>query len=320
MPIAYTTGTINQPDAGSVGQAMVERIRDDVSAHAAWDLVEEFTAASGAVRWYVLKCLASASGLPNDYFIVIGRTLSNGELRFAICEGYDAASHTMSLFPQYSSNNNVQYDANGRNPATLVLGAAAFTTGGAAPKYQNWIPAGTSTKWWITVDSDGFTVAFNGPSNGFVHCGAYTPLTSLPILTPVQMIGSSDTYGGITNNPAVANILATAYALSIAGGGYTGGAFSYAIPLGFPGDLRYNDKLQGGSRPVAEIGMTVVANFTGDQAVTGWALGKQKRMRGTSQQVPAGMAFGDAYVLAGRLWVPFSPTDGRMWDTGVASS
>jgi hypothetical protein len=320
MAIIYTTGTINQPDAGSVGQAMVERIRDDVSAHAAWDLVEEFTAASGAVRWYVLACRAAQSGLPNDFFIVIGRTLSNGELRFAICEGYDAASHTMSLFPWYSSSTAAQYDANGRTAATFALAAAPFSTGGSAPKWQNWVPAGTSTKWWIAVDSDGFTVAFNGPSNGFVHCGAYVPLTSLPILMPVQMIGSSDTYGGITNNPAVANILSTAYALSIAGGGYTGGAFSYAIPLGFPSDLRYNDKLQGGSRPVAEIGMTIVMNFAGDQVVTGWALGKQKRMRGTSQQSPAGMAFGDAYVLDGRLWVPFQPGDGRMWDTGVASS
>jgi hypothetical protein len=38
MASQYTTGTINQPDSGSVGQAMVEKIRDDVSAHAAWDL------------------------------------------------------------------------------------------------------------------------------------------------------------------------------------------------------------------------------------------------------------------------------------------
>jgi hypothetical protein len=52
----------------------------------------------------------------------------------------------------------------------------------------------------------------------------------------------------------------------------------------------------------------------------GWALGKQKRWRVTNQSAPVGFAFGDAYALDGRLWVPFLPSDPRMWDTGVAAS
>jgi hypothetical protein len=86
MPDQYTTGTINQPDAGSLGLAMAERIRDDLTAHAAWDLVEEFTPAGGAARFYVMRCLAASNGLGSDFFLVMGRTLANGELRFAICE------------------------------------------------------------------------------------------------------------------------------------------------------------------------------------------------------------------------------------------
>jgi hypothetical protein len=289
MPITYTTGTINQPDAGSVGLAMVERIRDDVAASVAWDLVDEFTVASGTVRWYVLRCLAAQSGLPADFHVVIGRTLSTGELRFAICEGYTPAS---------------------------------FGGGLGQPDFKSWIPSGTSTKWWITVDNDGFTVAFNGPSNGWVHAGAYTPLTALPIDLPIQLSGNkggqSDSWGNIVRNPGAANLTVVASALIQFGLSGTSGPDTTTI-LGFAGDLRYNDKIQGGQRPVSEVGMMIYNYATGDQAIYGRVLGKQKRVRAGSQ-VPAGIAFGDAYVLSGRLWVPYLPTDVRMWDTGVASS
>lgn len=319
MAIIYTTGTINQPDAGSVGLTMAEKIRDDVVAHPAWVLEEEFTPATGAVRWYVFKCLAAESGLPNDFFIVMGRTLSNGELRFAICEGYNAAGHVMSFFARRSGSG-ANYDASGRATDTYALSTVVLPTAANNAHYHSWIPSGTSTKWWITVDSDGFAVAFNGPSNGFIHCGAYVPLTALPILMPIQLIGSSDNIGGITRNPAVASIASAinTSALIIQGGAST--APGNGPLLGFPGDLRYNDKLQNNQRPVAEQGLIVPIGNNGDQAQNGWALGKQKRMRITNASVPVGFAFGDAYALDGSLWVPYLPTDGRMWNTGVASS
>ena len=321
MAIVFTTGTISQPDAGSVGQAMVERIRDDVVAHTAWDLVEEFTAASGAVRWYVLKCLASASGLPADYYVIIGRTLSTGELRLFFCEDYNSSSHIATYWPPGSTTAQL-WDASGRCSQTFTLGAANTTGSTNNPAYIYWTPAGTSTKWWITVSEDGFTVAFNGPSNGFFHVGAYVPLMALTNDMPIQMTGyqqSSPGYGNIARNPGVPNITCAAYAFMLATAGGSGAGNGPL--LGFANhDLRYNDKLQGGSRPVAECGMAIYVGSSGDQAVYGYAVGKQKRMRASQGTVPAGMAFGDAYVLSGRLWVPYSPTDGRMWDTGVASS
>jgi len=320
MPITYTTGTINQPDSGSVGQAMVERIRDDVSAHVAWDLVEEFTAASGTVRWYVLKCLAAQSGLPSDYYVIFGRTLANGEIRVWFCEDYQAASHLATYFPPGGISNNT-WDASGRYTQSFTLGTAQPSSG-TQPGYTSWVPSGTSTKWWLAVDIDGFSVAFNGPSNAFFHIGAYTPLSLLTNSMPIQIIGylwSAQGNGGIARNPAAANINTQGYAFMINAGGSS--AASSSPLLGFSQhDLRYNDKLQGGSRPVAEVGMTIATGSSGDQALYGYALGKQKRMRATAAQVPAGMAFGDAYVLQGRLWVPYLPSDGRMWDTGVASS
>lgn len=313
MGILFTTGTINQPDSGSVGTAMAEKIRDDLVAHPAWDLVEEFTAASGAVRWYVFKCLASESGLESDFYVVIGRTLANGTLRAFICEGYSARiAQFYTPVPYYT---NYAMDEFGRSTKQFSLGGAQLSGAQDQPGYHEWVPSGTSTKWWLTVDNDGFTVAFNGASNGYWHFGVYTVLSQLPNLMPLHSYGTGwggagqTGHGSITRNPAIANITWLAGALT----------FTYATNLGFVGDLRYNDKLQNNNRPVAELGMNVTQNQVDHPVTNGWALGKMKRMR-VGANPPAGVAFGDAYVLSNRLWVPSNPTSGLLFDTGVPSS
>lgn len=316
MALAYTTGTISQPDAGSVGLAMVDKIRDDVVAHAAWELVEEYTAGSGTCRWTVLKCLAASSGLSADFFVVISRTLATGELRFFICEGYNAGSHLASFYAR-NSTPSTTFDSLGRDPTTFTLGTTPSSGTSGNPVYQQWVPSGTSTKWWIIVDNDGFTVAFNGASNAFVHVGAYVPLTELANTLPVQIIGYNSQTGALTRNPAVASLtsVTSTPALVIRGGGSTLGG--YGPLLGFQGDLRYTDKLQNNMRPVAEQGI-VMDDTTDSRQQNGWALGKQKRMR-VGISPPAGVAFGDAYAMNGTLWVPYLPSDARVWDTGVAS-
>lgn len=323
MASIFTTGTINQPDAGSVGLTMAERIRDDVVAHAAWDLVEEFTAAAGTCRWYVFKCLAAQSGLPSDFYVVMCRTLGNGQLNFFICETYTAASHIAQHYCYGSYSTSFLMDGAGRQSTTFTLSTAPLIQNNTGfPNNVQWVPSGTSTKWWIIVSEDAFTVAFNGASNGFVHVGAFTPLSTLPNLMPLQINGNNNAggYGCLTRNPAVADTTVNSACHFFTGGGGTypstdGNGLGFAAA-----DLRYNDKLQGQQRAVAEVGMTIRQAQAGDSSAMGFALGKHKRMRMSTGQVPAGLAFGDAYVLAGRLWVPFKPDDGRMWDTGVASS
>jgi len=322
MAAIYTTGTINQPDAGSVGLSMVEKIRDDVSAHANWDLVEEFTPASGTVRWYVLKCLGSGNGLGSDFFVVIGRTLSTGELRFAICETYTAASHMMQKFGSRSINTPSLMDASGRLPdaAQFVLGTTPFAGGSSVPDYFSWVPSGTSTKWWIIVADDTMTISFNGGSNGFIHAGAYTWLGQLANPFPIQLIGSSNNAGLITRNPSVAGVNLTNYGYALK---FTGGGTSMlGVPLGFEGLWAYNDKAQNNQRAVAEVGMMTIS-FPGQSdyaTVYGLCLGKQKRIRRSNQSMPGGFAYGDAFAMNGTLWVPWNPSVGVIFDTGVASS
>lgn len=320
MAIIFTTGTINQPDAGSVGLAMADKIRDDVVAHAAWDLVEEFTPAAGTMRWTVFKCLTAVSGLPRDFHVVLGRILSTGELRFHICENYTAAGHMMQYFATVPASVS-SHDAFGREIATFSIPATTPTGAGGQPKYLYWVPGGTSTKWWLTVDNDGFTVAFNGAANAFVHIGAFTPLTQMVWDMPLMVMGSSDNYGYLVSNPAVANLVNTySFCRQTESGGGVG--FNLGPRLGFEGLWQYNDKLQSNQRAVAEQGIIMTAQPGGaDYAqVYGYAVGKQKRMRISNQTMPAGVAFGDAFALNGRLWVPYLPSLGKIWDTGVASS
>lgn len=315
--LLYTTGIVTEANAATVGATMANQIRDDIIAHAAWSLVEEFTASSGAVNWVVLKCDHTESGLSADFYVVMGRTISTGELRFAICEDYTSATHTMQHFAHGESLTNIAYDVNGRDPNTFVLGTTAFTGGSGTPLYRSWTPGGTSSKWWIIAAEDGITVAFNGAANGFVHIGAYTPLSALPIDLALQITGSSDNTTGITRNPAVVSTTTYGYALICNGGGSVT-AGSVGPILGFRGDLRTGDKLQGDKVPLAEQGITTAAFPADYLSAFGWALGKQNRMR-IGGTVPAGFAFGDAYDVDGDLWVPYLPTDARMWDTGVAA-
>lgn len=317
MASIFTTGTISQPDAVSVSLAMAEKIRDDLIAHAAWELVEEFLPSGGASRWYVFRCLASESGLPSDFYIIMGRTLSTGALAFLIAEAYDSTSKIASYFPVYGTTETHAFDAVGHASTTFTLGATALAFNNPGPVYSTWTPSGTSSKWWLIVAEDGFTVAFNGAVNGFVHAGAFTPMTPLSWPMPLQMVSSDSSSGGITRNPAVAGVSTYRGALKIQGGGNASPTGN--LHLGFLGDLRYNDKLQNNNRPVAEQGIFIADPLGGGaQPNIGWAAGKQKRMR-IGSQPPSGFAFGDAYSMQGRLWVPYKADDPRMWDTGVAA-
>lgn len=320
MASIFTTGTISAPDAGSVGMSVHNKLRDDITAHAAWELVEEFTPGGGTVEWIVLRCLATESGLPEDFYVVIGRRLSDGRIEIYICLDYTVGTHTMGRMGVYPNNSPLRvYNADGTDPNTYALSTAFPGSTSVQPSNQHyWVPSGTSTKWWLIVAEDGFTVAFNGAANGFFHVGAFTPLSDLAWSMPLQLISNSAA-GLLVMNPALAGVNWHSYGMQLDDSGGTT-SFNTIAYLGFNGDARFNDKLQDNQRPVAEIGLKVYTYADGDEAVNGRFAGKHKRMRALGGASPAGFAFGDAYSLNGTLWVPYLPADLRIWDTGVASA
>lgn len=314
MPVQFTTGTINQPDAGSVGLAMVEQIRDDLVAHAGWDLVEEYAPSGGVMKWYVFKNLAASSGLASDYFFVIGRRLSDGVLFSHLAEEYNTGTKILKYYAPFQNwYTGLVYDSLGRYTAEFTL-SSTVPSGNPHPSYAIWSPAGTSTKWWLCVYDDGVAISFNGASNGYMQAGVYEVMAQTSIPMPLMLTGWSHTMGaeylGLTRNPAVAG--ATFYASALCG--------VVSRWLGWPGDWRWNDKLQNNQRPAGEAGFSVYEYNIGDRQFQGGAIGKIKHMRGTDGQVPPAISFGDAFVLEDRLWVQWHPSYPKVWDTGVASS
>jgi hypothetical protein len=326
MAIEFDTGTINAANAGAVGAAMLDKIRDNLVAHPAWELVEEYTPPT-TVKWKVFKCLAAVSGLPNDFYAIFCINIGSGRIRLSIAEGYVAGTHTMSLYPttvsSSSSSTLKAYDAQGRQTAdTFVLASADWSGFAPSPRYIEFVPSGVSTKYWTTIDDDGFSIGFNGAANEYMHCGAFDWLGSLANACPLHLAGSAGgLYHSFTRNPACAGPGNFGpYALA---GTFVGtGSSTPANVLGMAGRLDRNDKFVNDQRAVAEIGVArdfenTVGHVNGME-VLGWVMGKFKRLRyGTNP--PAGFAFGDAYAHNGTLWVPYIASSGFMWDTGVAA-
>lgn len=326
MPKAFHTNTINEANAGAVGLATVEDLRDHIVAHAAWELVEEFTPASGLVHWYVFRNLASVSLLPRDWYVVIGRTIGSGRLVMFLCETYDSGTKTVGGYAPYTASpqNNVVFDAFGRGPWTYVLGTAELGTSVTnAPQNLRFDPTGTANKYWLIVDDDWLAFAFNGAWNGIYTFGRFNWLSQdVPNDCPLIMWGSTgstspgNTYNnGITNNPLAASQTRPAYAITY--------LTASSVVLGFSGRLDTGDALLNGERPVAELGIVMnnISTASGqayDAATIGYILGKYRNTR-FGVNPPSGVAFGDAYVIDGTLWVPWSPSLGYLYDTGIVA-
>lgn len=335
--LLFTTGTITDVSVAAVGTAMQNKMRDDIVVHPAWDLVEEFTPASGLVNWVVLKCLASQSGLAQDYYVIIGRTISSGVLSMFICEGYNSATKTCSFFQPYWAAPVMTYDSLGRSSATFVLSTAVINNA-PANNTTPWVraqysPGSTTAKWWIIVDNDGFSVAWNGNPNYFVHCGSYIPLSNpavsaLPISMHSLSSGGTGPDGGYTRNPAMAGVAGTQKCAFLAG--YGGGSpvnAQYSPTLGWGHEPTINpltaDKLNGDKKGlISEIGVVIYPQTVTDISVSGYVLGKQRprfRTLSIGSTIPAGILWGDTWTFNGTLWVQYLMTDSRLWDTGVGA-
>jgi hypothetical protein len=324
--LLFSTGNNTEASAAALSQLLANRLRDDLILHPAWELVEEFTPGSGLVNWVVMKNLASVSGLSQDYFLVIGRTISTGLTQYFICESYNTGTKTCQYYPPYYAGTSFNYDSLGRCPATFVLGTAAVAFSGNQPFARQWAPGGATTKWWLIVADDGFTMAWNGPVNTFVQVASYIPLATLQSELPIVMTqltsGGSGPDGGVIRNPALVDVVGwNPNGLSVYSGGSPFQIYTPLVGIGYGFPLQ-NDKLNDNKRLMGEVGIVIYPANQSFIPTQGWFLGKHKaRIRASSELLPASV-WGDAFVMDGTLWVPYLPgasTDGRLWDTGVAA-
>jgi len=326
--LLYSTGNNTEASASALAQLLANRLRDDLILHPAWELVEEFTPGGGAVNWVVMRNLAVVSGLTQDFYLVIGRNVSTGATQYFICEEYNTTTKTCQYYPPYYSGSTFNFDSLGRCPSTFVLGTTAVVLTATQPFARQWNPGGATTKWWLIVADDGFTMAWNGPVNTFVQVASYIPLATLksdlPIVMTQQTSGGSGPDGGIIRNPAAANLVAPANAghgLSVYSGGSPFAIYSQAVGLSYGYPLQ-NDKLNDNKRLVSEVGIVIYVSNQPNIPIFGWFVGKHKSRFRVSQEFLPTSVWGDAFVMDGTLWVSYLPgasTDGRLWNTGVAA-
>lgn len=323
---AILSGAAN---AAALGQLMAEAIRDELISHPAWDLVEEYNPGS-TMQWYVFKCLASQNNFTDDFYVVMGRAKSTGILYFAICEGYNAGTHVMSLFPTtngtQTQSSTYAYDAKGRPPKTYTLTNALFSTGNDFPKYARIQPTGTGISYNMCTYDDGFYYCTYGGFSHHVYFGAYTWLGDQANDHPIMGAGNiSDISGhcGITRNPLVASLTKGTWATTLTTRPLS--SISSNEQLGYAGDADWKDAFHGGKTLAAEYMLFIDAalgqvpgSFPNAPENIGHLAGKMKYMR-VMQGQPS-MVFGDSFKLDGTLWIPdrFSLNSTFLiFDTGV---
>lgn len=317
-------------NAAALGTLIAEAIRDELSAHAAWELVEEWNPGS-TVQWYIFKNLSSVSGFPNDFYVIMCRIKATGVLQFMLAEGFNAGTRVASLFTcnngAASATNTYTYDSSGRQTSnTYTLTNAAISTTANLPKYHKIVPTGTSINYNMVTYDDGFVFLTTGGFNQWLYFGAYEWMGVPSNAMPIHHQGTDADISspcGVTRNPLVAGATAGHYALSTIN--RPGASDSQYEQLGYPGDPDWKDGMQGGYSPCAEYMLFINANLSGGAAhvnspeLIGYIIGKMKYMRFMQGQ-PSGLAFGDSYKIDGTLWVPHVFTAGvvKLFDTGVA--
>jgi hypothetical protein len=330
MSIAYDSGTLSgAANAAALGQLVAEKIRDNLIAHPAWDLVEEYNPGSTA-RHYVFKCLAASSGFENDFYFLITRNIATGKLQFGLAEGYNAGTHTLSLMSTKSASGQgdttlKSFDSKGRQSnSTYVLANAILPGTSYTPNYHTFTPSGTTCQYQHIIYDDGMVFMPYGANVGWYYCGAYTYLGTPTNVMPIHHFGSQSDMSnpqGVTRNPLCISgnfgqwALATDNPSSPASSSFLGPGF---------GDPDWKDALQGNKSVCAEI-LISINSIQSPQGgahstnVIGVLIGKCKWMRWIGGQGST-YSFGDSYSINGTLWVPHTYSSGNvmLFDTGVA--
>ena len=333
MATVHYNGTLSgAANAAALGTLIAEKIRDELVAHAAWELVEEYS--PGTAVHYVFRCLASANDLTDDFYLIMTRTISTGLLSFFVSEGYNSGTHVVSLYPTtnatQSSSNTHTYDSDGRQTSqTYTLVAGAIGTSANQPRFHSFTPTGTSCQYNFIVYDDGMVwLQHTNPAATWYYCGAYEWLgTAIANDNPVHHQGSASLVSNpsnITRNPLVAGGAGSQYAC-VTRNGPGGGGIDAAELLGYAMDVDSKCAFQGDVTPVAEY-LVIMDSMLSPQGsnpstdVIGKVAGKWKHMRVGSGQ-GSSFVFGDAYDIDGTLWVPHIYTSGTplLFDTGVAA-
>lgn len=218
MAIAFQSTSISAASAAAAGVAAQSAIRDALVAHAsgAWTLVEEFDSAGSTVHWVVLKNSAAISGNGVDFYLVIGRMASTGQLCMMLGEVYTSATDTLSVLVPLANNNgsggtsqtilaDFSYAAGAAaTPASFALGTTfpSSSPGPLAP-----VNTAAATMRFVTMIEKEYAIIHLNTTAWYI--GALTdlivPATGLVAATPIGLCDLFNlgiaSFGALTRHP-----------------------------------------------------------------------------------------------------------------------
>ena len=185
--MSYHTGTINSATPALTAMGILDAA---LVAHPAWDFVEEVVAGAATARVY--KNLALVSGLPNDFFVVISRDTDAGQMRFSICETWDAVGKLLVRYAPAAST------TAGAGSYQVINADGSIGATGQAFTSPNVLlgqptdPMLVSTAFQYYLSISNHRICYAHRNQGWVYAGAYESLPNYydpyPLVLLVQGI------------------------------------------------------------------------------------------------------------------------------------
>jgi hypothetical protein len=210
MAIEHQNTSIGNATAALTSAAVQSAWRDALVNHAsgAWTLEEEFDGPTAIMHWVVVKCSNSVSGAGTDFYVCIGRRVSDGQMGVMVGEVYIAAANQLSKYvPMSNGTGTILADDTYGNPtaATWTLNDTWVDNFNGNPQFQGSAHAATE-RIFTCVDKD---YAILNANNTSFYVGAMTDLivpksglVATPAIACCNLLQSvPGLFGGITRHP-----------------------------------------------------------------------------------------------------------------------
>lgn len=217
MALEHQNITLGEATAALSAAVAQNTLRDALLDHAsgAWTLEEEFDSGGGIIHWVVVKNATAISGAGTDFYVCIGRKISDGMMGMMVGETYIAAANQLSKYAPLSNSQAViladdtfGFPVAGPANPTWTLNDTWPDTFHSYPIFNANASAATE-RVFTSVDADYAILNFNGQS---YYVGALTdlivPKTGL-VATPAIaccsiMQGNPGYFGAVTRHPVAA--------------------------------------------------------------------------------------------------------------------
>lgn len=279
MALTFTTTTPSAASVAAVAAIIQSAWRDALTAHAsgAWTLVEEWDSAGGTIHHVVVKNSTSVSAVGVDFYVVISRRVSDGEIRVAVGEGYTTGGHVLSTYAARNAaaaaiNANGTFTASSYSLAATLPGIGGSGSEPTTGYTSTAVPGASTCKCTTYVTekmailshylASGNAMTFCAAVGGFGDSLIQAPSVDQPIIGMADLVYPQIGNAALTRHPVEAADATMRYPQQL---------YPPAV-INFPnvglnqmavrcGNYYGGDRYQGGRVAACEVGIIMYAPF-----------------------------------------------------------